>query len=217
MKLKQKKNEISNIDTKQAWPCMSFIKSTYLGSKHNKKKNNSSKLSGLQAWRSTWSNHWWCHLNIFFIEKIDIFLHGSHLRVILRCIEIVVVFRLKERRIQSCSGVVWCSVVFGLKEERRWSRHGAYVKVVQRFGGRKKMKLLWGYMVLHGAWFWERERWVWVIEKNERMVVLWSFASKVILWWNFGKEMKMKDDWWVVLCSAVGVVEFMGCSEKEWQ
>lgn len=113
-----------------------------------------------------WSNHWWCHLNIFFIEKIDIFLHGSHLRVILQCIEIVVVFRLKERRIQSCSGVVWCSVVFGLKEERRWSRHGAYVKVVQRFGGRKKMKLFWGHMVLHGAWFWERERWVWVIEKK---------------------------------------------------
>lgn len=50
MKLKQKKKkEISNIDTKQAWPCMSFIKSTYLGSKHKKKKNNSSKLSGLQA------------------------------------------------------------------------------------------------------------------------------------------------------------------------
>lgn len=187
------------------------------GPNTTRKHINSNKLSGLQAWQRMWSNHWWCHLNIFFIEKIDIFLHGSHLRVILRCIEIVVVFRLKERRIQSCSGVVWCSVVFGLKEERRWSRHGAYVKVVQRFWGRKKMKLLWGYMVLHGAWFWERERWVWVIEKMKgwlcfgRLQARWFCDGILARKWKW----RTTGGWFYAVQS--GVLEFMGCSEKEWQ
>lgn len=41
-----------------------------------------------QAWRGMWSNHLWCHLNIFLVKKIDIFLHGSHFRVILFYLQI---------------------------------------------------------------------------------------------------------------------------------
>lgn len=172
---------------------MTFIKYTCPGSKHN-------KTCGLITCGVIWTSSSSKSPTFFFMAAT--FGSSCYTLKLLWCSA----KRKEECRVAvGLSGAVWC-LAWRKKEE------GVVVESTVRWCsglevGRRCICRggIWCCMVLDFGIGKDGYEW----QKNERMVVFWSFAGKVILWWNFGKEMAMKEGWWVVLSRLEMMV--MGC------